>query len=331
MKIKLISLALAALSIPLAQGTQQKICDYSPKYGNHGEKWKAEDRIPDFSYAGYHAGEMPIPRESNATWNLKRNFGAVGDGKTDDTNALKQALQGNGKGILFIPAGTYLISDKISFGRGNFVIRGEGPGKTVLMFSKSLTDLFGNTPDAHGYSQYSFGPGLFNVNGRDLITSSNLLAEIVAPAKRGDKTIKVSTAAKFEIGQWIRVVESDSGGSLIRYMYSDKGAPAPALTGSKNIVRFLSRVESICQDRGGITVTLERPLPYDIRPEWRPEVHGFGPTNEEFGIEGVSFQFPWSAYPDISKRPVTTLYFSIGWPIAGCGTWSSSMPTSAFI
>src|SRR6202043_4033415 len=36
-------------------------CDYSALWGVKGEKWKPEERLPDFSYAGYHAGEAAIP------------------------------------------------------------------------------------------------------------------------------------------------------------------------------------------------------------------------------------------------------------------------------
>jgi len=63
-------------------------------------------------------------------------------------------------------------------------------------------------------------------------------------------------------------------------------------------VRFLSRVESVV----GKTVHLERPLPYDVRLEWAPEIHRFTPTVTELGIEHLSIHFPWSPYPGHFKE-----------------------------
>src|SRR5204863_4838781 len=77
-------------------------CVYSSLWGVAGEKWKAEDRLADFSYAGYHGGEVKIPTPP-AKWDLKRDFHAVGDGRTDDSQALLDAIQSINRGVLFIP------------------------------------------------------------------------------------------------------------------------------------------------------------------------------------------------------------------------------------
>lgn len=59
-----------------------------------------------------------------------RRYGAVGDGKTDDTSALKDALSAANEGgyVMYLPAGTYLISSQLqklqSFTCPN--IRGDG-------------------------------------------------------------------------------------------------------------------------------------------------------------------------------------------------------------
>src|SRR5216684_3586301 len=62
-------------------------CAYSLLWGVGGEKWIPEARLPDFSYAGYHAGEAKIPTPP-VTWDLKRDFHAAGNGRTDDSQAL---------------------------------------------------------------------------------------------------------------------------------------------------------------------------------------------------------------------------------------------------
>ena len=62
----------------------------SALWGERGEKWEAQGRLPDFSYAGYHRGEAPIPDLAPAA-NVK-DFGAVGDGVADDTKAIQAAI-----------------------------------------------------------------------------------------------------------------------------------------------------------------------------------------------------------------------------------------------
>jgi len=47
---------------------------------------------------------------SNTTLNARTQYGATGDGTTDDTAAINRALAATGSGICYVPAGTYLIN-----------------------------------------------------------------------------------------------------------------------------------------------------------------------------------------------------------------------------
>ena len=278
-------------------------CTYSSLWGATGERWQPEKRLPDFSYAGYHAGEAPIPHPK-ASWDLKRDFHAAGDGKTDDSQALMQALQSVKSGVLFIPQGTYVIARRIDLNKGNLILRGAGPNKTILLFPNSLTDLFGNKARGAEQSQWAFRPGLFNVTGNDPINAETRLASVTKPAQRGDRILQLSGRIATGKGEWVRLVESDpakgnaAAGSLIRYLYGGLMEPGSDLIGTRSVVRFLSRVKSIA----GNQVELERPLPYDVRPEWTPEIHRFAPSLSEVGVEHLSIHFPWSPYPGHFKE-----------------------------
>jgi len=82
--------------------------------------------------------------------------------------------------------------------------------------------------------------------------------------------------------------------------------PGEDLIGTQHVVRFLSRVRSISGNR----IELERPLPYDLRLEWTPEVHRFVPTVKEFGIEQLSMHFPWTPYPGhFKEKGFNALFF----------------------
>lgn len=68
---------------------------------------------------------------------VRLHYGAVGDGKHDDTEAIRRAFAENENRVpieyrtVYFPAGTYLISDSIRFSRF-MVVRGAGKGKTII-------------------------------------------------------------------------------------------------------------------------------------------------------------------------------------------------------
>lgn len=67
-----------------------------------------------------------------------RSHGARGDGTTDDTGALNQALRmaARSKGETLIPAGTYLISAPLEIYAGT-IVRGTGRGATKIISDRS--------------------------------------------------------------------------------------------------------------------------------------------------------------------------------------------------
>jgi hypothetical protein len=88
-------------------------------------------------------------RPVSATISVK-DYGAVGDGVTDDTNAVKAAIaalwrfgSGYRGGALYFPAGDYKISDTLDFsGKWGFVIQGESmQGTKILCSGMSGKDL----------------------------------------------------------------------------------------------------------------------------------------------------------------------------------------------
>ena len=121
----------AMLQVSLASGQT-----HSDLWGKDGELWSPESRLPDFSFAGYHCGEDPLPNEKAVTDVCR--FGAKGDGKTDCTEAFKKAIEATDKGVILIPAGRYIINDIIWITKPGIVLRGAGPGKTILSMSVSF-------------------------------------------------------------------------------------------------------------------------------------------------------------------------------------------------
>jgi hypothetical protein len=67
-------------------------------------------------------------------FNVKTLYGAAGDGTTDDTTAVRNAIvaaSAAGGGIVYLPAGTYKISGTLTLG-SNMELRGAGIGATKI-------------------------------------------------------------------------------------------------------------------------------------------------------------------------------------------------------
>ena len=69
---------------------------------------------------------------ASGVFDARENFGAVGDGKHDDTAALARALRDTPPdATVYLPAGTYLVSDTIGF-RQFRIMAGESREKTII-------------------------------------------------------------------------------------------------------------------------------------------------------------------------------------------------------
>ncbi len=276
-------LALIAL---IATTTHSDAQSHSMLWGESGELWSAQSRLPDFSFAGYHFGEHPMP-EVDATANV-RDFGAIGDDGLDDTDAFKLAIAQTDSGAILVPAGRYIVSDILWIEKPNVVLRGEGPEKSVLTFPKALEDVrpnMGATTGGQPTSNYSWSGGFIWVRGGYQMAS---ITSIESESVRGDRTIVVADTSQLTPGQRVTIeVRDDESRSLLDHLYSGDPGDTRKIT-SPTVVRMVSRIESI----EGTSVTLERPLRWDIRATWQPRVRRFEPTVSEVGIEHLGFEFP---------------------------------------
>lgn len=263
----------------------------SALWGQDGELWTPQSRLPDFSFAGYHSGNDPIP-DVPVKANVK-SFGALGDGETDDSQAFLNAIASTSNGAVFIPTGRYKITQILKISKSSVVLRGAGPGSTVLYFPKPLLEILGQSTSLFGHNGYWCWAGglIWCGPGQD---EGVKLAAVVAPALRGDQTLTLSSTAGITAGSTIRLVEYDRNGSLGRYLhagYADTGTCLMDATAGK-FIDFASKVKSV----SGETITLARPLRADVRLEWQPEVFSYAPTLREIGIESLTIEFPKSQY-----------------------------------
>jgi len=264
---------------------------HSALWGANGEYWTPESRLPDFSFAGYHRGEAPLPK-SDITHNV-RDFGAKGDGQTDDSDAFLKAIAEMREGVLFVPAGRYVVTKILLIDKPRLVIRGEDPTTTTLYFPKTLNEIKpnqGETTSGKPTSNYSWSGGFIWLQGD---FNRNKVAAITAPAKRGTNTITLDNTSKVAIGEELELrMDDEESNSLANHLYSGD----PRISMDKILGRTRATMLSKITKIDGNAITLDRPLRWDIELRWKPTISSLSPTLTESGMENLRFEFPNTPY-----------------------------------
>lgn len=263
--------------------------EHSQLWGSSGESWASGDRLPDFSFAGYQFGEFEPPRVEIACSVM--DFGAVGDGEQDDTQAFKDAIEQTGSGAIFVPPGRYKITDILWIEKPHVVLRGAGPEASVLFCPIPLETIRPNmsaTTEGRPTSNYSWSGGMVWIKGK---YDHAELSPITSPAQRGDVWLAVESSRGIDAGDVVLVaIQDDSEKTLVDYLYSGDPGDTDKLSPAHASMR--ARVLEVEDHR----IRLERPLAFDVRPEWRPKIKRGGSTVYESGIEDLGFEFPTSPY-----------------------------------
>ncbi len=111
-----------------------------------------------------------------------RDFGAVGDGETNDSPAIKAALESAMGGVLVIPPGKYRLDSSFSVTvKDNLTVRGT-PGETVLIFMRDHSISF-ESPSVKGVG-------------------------LQVDVARGDKILKLEDVGNIQTGDLVSVADS---------------------------------------------------------------------------------------------------------------------------
>ncbi len=262
----------------------------SELWGTNGELWSATSRLPDFSHAGYHCGEAPLPQVASGV--SVKQFGAKGDGVTDDTQAFLDALAKVQSGAIEIPPGRYPITNILEIKRSGVVLRGAGVDKTILFFPKPLNDIspnWGATTTGERTSNYSWSGGLVWFKGR---LGGQVLATVTTEGRRGESFLTVSNLGSLRTGERVEIFQQDNpDNSLAAELYSGDPGNTASLNGSTR-ASLVVRITKI----DGQKIWFDRPLRCAIKPQWNPEIRSFTPAVSESGVENLCFEFPNTPY-----------------------------------
>ena len=280
----LVTLA-AASPLPVAPAAESEL------WGKAGEKWSPAGNLPDFSWAGYHHGEEPPPHLPPGK--SVKDFGATGDGVTDDSAAFLKALA-EVNGAIEVPAGRYVIRQILEITRSGVVLRGEGPQKSILVCPIPLNDVkedWGATTGGERTSNYSWSGGFVSLRGE---MQNNVITKIMRVAKRGDHELTVGGTSHLSLGQQVIVQVKDTPeNTLAAYLYSGDSGNITKLEG-KTHAYLICRITAI--DPASGTIWIDRPLRFDTQLEWLPVVKSLSPTVTESGVESLGFEFPPTPY-----------------------------------
>jgi hypothetical protein len=290
-------------------------------------------RLPNVSYAGYRYGARATGRAPAKVVNVKQApFGAAGDGKTDDTAAIRRAIdsvEGEG-GVVYLPDGDYRISGVLFVHGSGTVVRGESQARTRLLFTQTLDESMG--PSMAGSfsrwewaggllwfaprSRQTYRPGTGAAADRPEIWSGSSpdwarrgwpvgapLAKIVEPASRGDRSLMVADTSRLAPGDLVFLTVPASESLLAAGWFSstEGGRLVNRRREGPSVVRWPVEITRI----QGSMVTLAQPLRFDVPPAMTtgdgpvPILQAIpaGQTIRDVGVEQLTLvmqrQRPW--------------------------------------
>jgi hypothetical protein len=293
----------------------------------------AEERLPDFSYAGYNHGIGEIPTAKGKIIDVTK-YGVTADDEIDDSKAMLEALDAahktRGPVVVKIPKGRVIISDILKIKRSDIVLRGAGSGAegTDLHFPRPLqmidkTDYLSEIREYlkkydkrqretdrnidELFSEYSWTGGFIWVQ-KDGTRAAAYLEEkdpeirVLANAtsgRAGTRKVSVTNASQLSVGdvvelQWLNREGED--GPLLKEIYGtgDTGKKI----GSHHWTfpdRPLVRQKTKVLDISGDIVTISDPLLHNIT-EAIPAQFAEWQHLTNVGIEDLHISFPNSPY-----------------------------------
>lgn len=246
--------------------------------------------LPEFSYAGYHHGEIATPNINNYKVFDVTTFGAIPDDTISDKKAIQKAITAankNGSGIVFFPKGRFLVNEnkdepnKITSKGSKIIFRGSGSeqGGTELYMKNTL-------PPADPSKMWTVPPlFLFTSGGAD-----QKIGTVTTSQKIGSLDLKVSTTEGLQHGDWIILKLLDNNPELIKKELGENEVSSEwTYLINKGIdVKVFYQIKSISSN----TITLTAPISYDIDSKYNWEVYKFA-NSEEVGIENIAFVGNW--------------------------------------
>lgn len=240
--------------------------------------------LHDFSYAGYHAGERPLPHAplesaENVIDVTEAPYHADKTGQTSATQAIQQAIDDVarlGGGIVYVPAGTYRITfpDETSpaalhIDASHVILHGEDVDKTFFLLDETRT---------RQRALLRFGPKT-NTNWYNAMPNSKqpIIEDITEPTQ----TIPVADVSQFHVGQWIALTHETTEAWVQEHNMTALW-PSHAVAGQL-FFRYITDIDS-----ENDLLIIDAPTRYSLKTRDNASVHLVQPPLEEIGAAHFS-------------------------------------------
>ena len=169
-----------------------------------------------------------------------KTFGAVGDGVTDDTQAIRDAIAStfNAWEQIYFPPGTYLVSDEINWQRF-LTLRGAGADQTTIR----LADNAANYQDPTQAQAVLFCRNSGRNPGNDNTSHSNYIFNMTIDTGQGNPGAIGIDFSSHNGGGVVSVRLVDGGNSLTG-LSLERDSPGPALIRDVEVVGFDSGIRT---------------------------------------------------------------------------------------
>ncbi|OAQ40310.1 hypothetical protein A5893_04980 [Pedobacter psychrophilus] len=291
-----------------------------------------KSNLPDFSYAGYHYGELAIPSVTKNVINVTEQ-GIKANSMKDQTKEVQKLIDkigAEGGGVLFFPKGTYYFnmdprekrSLKINY--SNIVLRGEGNtvDGTVFFDGNQLTQNDGSPWLSPALIQTGFNlqntksfwgldyPADATYRSKAISTNAGVVSEgiqvaevltqIFKGAKKGDQKLELKSTEGIKSNDYILLglYNIDTTGTLIKNIlqpiqqFYDFEASAKE-AGPSSAPSYQWLVQ--VQSVNKNSITLKQPLRRDFDLKYKP-VLAKAPMLTEIGVEDIYIKSAWAGY-----------------------------------
>ena len=283
--------------------------------------------LPDFSFAGYHNGEVMLPTIDNKIV-LATDFGVVANDGLDDSKALIKALNATkdmaGNVVLQLPSGKLILSEILYIERSNFVLRGAGIGEGGTEIYCPRPMMYLKNPDVLSelreylvkfdkrqrekknnidlpFSQYAWSGGMIwtQVPGERVKSylgtydmPQNVLAK-VTKGERGETTFEVSEIKNLKVGDVVQLElfnKDGEKGEIISDLYKNTNVKVGSHHWEFSTLPIVRQQIEILKIEGE-KVTIKTPLTISIKPSYKAQLVEWKHLTE-VGIEHLKITFP---------------------------------------
>ncbi len=250
--------------------------------------------LPDYSWAGYERGERSIPEvDATADRFVVTDFGAHPDDLLDDRRGIQSAIdaaEANGGGVVYLPAGRYLINTQMA-DRGTLtieadhvILKGAGSRASGTIIHQ-IHPFGGGNP--HDFRRMHLGDNLLLIHaGREekRLSERRVLCKITGDSDRETFDVEVDHTQQLSVGDHVylyarnkAVIEKAIAPFVLEEAWT-------STTQNKSYTVEIHEIAAINDNR----VTFAEPIRYDIKAEHQWELRERAPLSH-VGVEDIAF------------------------------------------